>query len=361
MREMISVDLTISRWRGRTKLDLQSDLGLIDSTLQPNAEEFKTYKETLKKVIRGGQRSLLPPPVERRLSRIERGARSTLESLSFQVGGMFGNLMPKENYASFVARLTEQPYDEDYPERGSLRQDYFAMRNIVAEQRDEMAAYIRRSHRNLAVVAWRLSEGLPITDERTAPEDWIEDYLERVIAALPSKQRIYDSFEFDWTMAEIPVPDEAVKQVKLEALARDQARLDRELESLGKQRERLQSRAEYEALREVERARYDAERAQLDKQMAEARLEREKVQRDLQIQKEIGQRTKARIENAITPALDEITSSVRKMLYEATLNSLAAVRSNGKLPPQSSGAIKKLIERANDLNWQSDAQIDTDR
>ncbi|HLY25695.1 MAG TPA: hypothetical protein VKQ72_05105, partial [Aggregatilineales bacterium] len=216
-----------------------------------------------------------------------------------------------------------------------------------------------RSHRNLAVVAWRLSEGLPITDERTAPEDWIEDYLERVIAALPSKQRIYDSFEFDWTMAEIPVPDEAVKQVKLEALARDQARLDRELESLGKQRERLQSRAEYEALREVERARYDAERAQLDKQMAEARLEREKVQRDLQIQKEIGQRTKARIENAITPALDEITSSVRKMLYEATLNSLAAVRSNGKLPPQSSGAIKKLIERANDLNWQSDAQIDT--
>src|SRR5260370_13624607 len=112
VQETVSVDLTISYWRGRTRLDLEADLGLIDCDIASEASEFATYRQALREVVFGGQRGLLPKALQKRLERIERSARSLLADMSFPTRTVFGNLIPKVSYEKFVERLTVLPYDE---------------------------------------------------------------------------------------------------------------------------------------------------------------------------------------------------------------------------------------------------------
>ncbi len=358
LRDMVSVDLTIKRWRGKAQLDVVDAFGFIDAEINPDDPEIKSFLDSVRATISGGKQGLLPPDLQRKLERIERQARDALYDLSFNTNTLFGHLMPKDNYAQFVKALTETRYDPGHPEYGSLRTHYYALRDELVANRDELVKYLRRAYTPLAHVAWRLSQGLAITDAEVAPTQVVEDYLERVTSALPSGQRIYSSFLFDWTVAEIPVPDEAVKQIKLDELEQQKQQIDYQVQELAAARERINSRAERDAALEVARAQYQAEREEADERYLKAQKERDRIERDIKLQREMADKARERIERDISPALEEITSRVRTMLYETTINALAAVEKHKHVPPQTAGALKKLIEQAENLNWTDDQQID---
>lgn len=186
LQEGVIVKVTLRRWRGKARLELDGDLGV------PVNGEGELYKALLDI----GSKLLLPRSIQKELDSIDSAARQNVERFGFKTH--WGTFIPATAYADWKAS------DAEYQAR------YFAVRDQIVAFYDDIIAGQLDEYAEAARVAYkrrnRLQPGQDL-DYRYLPQDqFVEDYMARLRLLIPSKEQIAASFAYEVELAYIPLP-----------------------------------------------------------------------------------------------------------------------------------------------------------
>lgn len=186
LQEGVIVKVTLRRWRGKARLELDGDLGV------PVNGEGQLYKDLLDI----GSKLLLPRTIQKELDSIDSAARQNVERFGFKTH--WGTFIPATAYADWKAS------DAEYQDK------YFAIRDQIVVFYDEIIAGQLDEYAEAARVAFkrrnRLQPGQDL-DYRYLPQDrFVEDYMARLRLLIPTKEQIAASFAYEVELAYIPLP-----------------------------------------------------------------------------------------------------------------------------------------------------------
>lgn len=299
LREMVRVELHISRWSGRCALEL-SDLGL--------------SPQDASALVRLGHRRLLPVIPEDSPFYDEKDKDRTYVDLLIAAEKYARDQLDKYRiWTPFGYVLTPERYKEWRSSNAVAEQH---IRSVVAEivaRWDELLALTLNEYDDLARKAWLRRQKLMSEDELSAAgqaqiDAFVSEFLRRVKASIPPVEK-FQAFRYDVRLTYLPLQD---------ALAEEEA-----------DAERADAKRELERREEAIRARELTGREQI---IAEVWAEvREQARED--IKKAVSQVTRA------------LCSQVRERIVAVAKNLLDAMnRNDGKLPPKSKGSIGNLFE-----------------
>lgn len=186
LQEGVIVKVTLRRWRGKARLELDGDLGV------PVNGEGELYKALLDI----GSKLLLPRSIQKELDSIDSAARQNVERFGFKTH--WGTFIPATAYADWKAS------DAEYQAR------YFAVRDQIVAFYDDIMSKQLDEYAEAARVAYkrrnRLQPGQDL-DYRYLPQDkFVEDYMARLRLLIPTKEQIAASFAYEVELAYIPLP-----------------------------------------------------------------------------------------------------------------------------------------------------------
>lgn len=186
LQEGVIVKVTLRRWRGKARLELDGDLGV------PVNGEGELYRALLDI----GSKLLLPRSIQKELDSIDSAARQNVERFGFKTH--WGTFIPATAYADWKAK------DAEYQEK------YFAVRDQIVAFYDDIIAGQLDEYAEAARVAYkrrnRLQPGQDL-DYRYLPQDkFVEDYMARLRLLIPTKDQIAASFAYEIELAYIPLP-----------------------------------------------------------------------------------------------------------------------------------------------------------
>jgi len=322
MREGIIVALHLRRWRARAKLTF-ADLGL------PVNDDRE--RETFAELLELGDKRLLPARYIKALNSIDSGARKCLDRHSYKT--FWGNFVPVTAYAGWKEQ------NETY------RQRYFQIRDEIVENYDRIvqdlidgyAVAARAAYRRLnALDPQAMSNGeyrAEAPSRACREDDFVDAFMSRIVALIPSRDRIRDSFAYEVELSYVPLPS---------LLAEDLA-----------EAERIQARREMERLEEEMKR---------DSLWREIRLEEEAArerQRLLEaMNRDVVEKARQQKEELIDGFLADLVRQLRGLVYEATTDVLAGIQKQGRLHPRSVVQLKNLVDQVANLNFFGDEEID---
>lgn len=291
LQEGVIVKVTLRRWRGKARLELDGDLGV------PVNGEGELYRALLDI----GSKLLLPRSIQKELDSIDSAARQNVERFGFKTH--WGTFIPATAYADWKAK------DAEYQEK------YFAVRDQIVAFYDDIIAGQLNEYAEAARVAYkrrnRLQPGQDL-DYRYLPQDkFVEDYMARLKALIPTKDQIAASFAYEIELAYIPLPS---------LLAADTERA-----------------AEIAVTGEAERRKLAALEA---------------------MNREVIEQAKAQKELLVDGFLADITRQLRAMIYDAVTAVSDATAKNGYLHPRSMVQLQNLVEQVGRLNFIGDRDAD---
>ncbi len=322
MQEGILVNLHIGRWRAKTRLTW-SDLGIgLD----------KENDKELQKIISLGHKKLLPTAILKELDAIESAARKWLEKKAFRTH--WGFFIPATAYPEWKEK------NEEYRER------YFAARDDLLRNYDQIIQDVLDGYRLAAHGAYdRLKVLHPEHLERFANQKaFVKAFIQGIQAHLQPANFIGNSFYFEIGLRYIPLPS---------LLAEDWAEKQRiEAEATT---ERLQVWAEQELVRDQ----LAAEQAKME---MEVELKRSAVEHKnllmREMHRDVVEQARRQKEEQIDGFLKDVVAQLRNTVYNATIDILAAIKKNNRMPPRSVVQIKNLVNQVNNLNFYGDKEID---
>lgn len=213
MSQGVIVDLSISRWRATAKLTPEL-LGLRFAD--------KSGFDFMRKYINLGKQKLLPPETIREISHIENRARNVLSEHSFDT--VWGRFVP---FTAF----------SDWEESNNRTRDLFMEEaRLLGNRYDEIIDAVRTEYKKMANDVWlRL-----YPDNKCEPtQSFISDFVDKIIAKIPSREDIVSSFSYEVEYFVIPMPSFIANDVaKAEEINRriEMAEFDNELERTTKSR-----------------------------------------------------------------------------------------------------------------------------
>ena len=308
MREGVVVKLHVRRWRAKHRLSAD-DLGL------PRASD-----DLIGDLLELGDKRLLPVDLARKLEAIESAGRKALERSGYTT--FWGTFVPATNFTDWQA------------ENDAHKARYFAARDEIAERYDEIVAELTAAYRGAARAAFRRARALAeeeITREMLIDEAFFVDrFLRRIRALIPSAEEIQRSFDWEEEYTYIPLPSLLAED------AAEKERIERE-----QQRARLEAEMERDELwkeiaikDEADRQRRQMLAAMNDQVVAEARRKKQEL---------------------IDAFLRDLVVQLRTTIYEATTDVLKTMQKNaGKLHPRSVVQLRNLIEQIGSLNFFGD-------
>ncbi len=330
--KLILVDLTVARWRAKTKNEF-SDFGL-------DGKAFSAYT--------AGSRRLLPKRIQDELDLLERLARGLQAKYSFQT--TFGRMMPKARYEEFKKWIEERPAadlrrylhnkEDALPiwKEKSLKERWFDLAEQIALQRDAIVDELVESYKPAISVRWRVENGFAQDADLTPPDEFLEEQARSMTACIPSATEIRESFRLTITPAFIEMPSEAVKEAKLKDLKATEAELNRRLEELGDKKLWADKQIEYQRVQ----------------------AEKERLAMERRITEEVMRAEAAAKKEKISKTLDEIAGALHTELYGLVYESLEYLKDNKKLHPRTAGRIKAVAEQVELLNsgFMGDAELE---
>lgn len=186
LQEGVIVKVTLRRWRGKARLELDGDLGI------PVNGEGELYRALLDI----GSKLLLPRGIQKELDSIDSAARQNVERFGFKTH--WGTFIPATAYAAWKEK------DAEYQER------YFAVRDqiiarygeIIDKQLDEYAEAARVAYKRRN----KLQPGQDLDWRINREDDFVEAYMARLRLLIPTKDQIAASFAYEVELAYIPLP-----------------------------------------------------------------------------------------------------------------------------------------------------------
>lgn len=310
MREGVVVRLHVRRWRAKHRLTAE-DLGL-----PPEDDDL------IGDLLELGDKRLLPADLARGLEAIESAGRKALERCGYAT--YWGVFVPATRFAEWQA------------ENEVHRRRYFAARDEIVAGYDEILAQLTAAYRGAGRAAFRRARALAtedIRDEILTDEIWfVERFVRRILALIPSAADIERSFGWEEEYTYIPLPsllaEDAAEKERIER-ARERERLAAEL-----QRDTLWQEL---AIRdEADRQRRQLLARMNDEVVAEARRKKQEL---------------------IDTFLTDLVVQLRTTIYEATTDVLRTMQKHpGKLHPRSAVQLRGLIEQIGKLNFFGDEE-----
>jgi hypothetical protein len=297
MQEGVMVRVVIRRCRFTAKLEL-SDLGV---TIQ-DARARQAISRTL--VL--GEKRLLPELYMASLSRVESGARRLLAKNSFHTE--LGSFIPVTAYDAWKS------------ETEGCKTRYFALRDEIIDKHEELVEQILAEYKIVARDTYRRIQEVSPDVLTESEEAFVLSYCERIIALIPDKDRILESFGFDI---------ELVDGVK-----------------------RMNELTEEDAASVVPARQVQPE--QLRSQAGARDWQREQMQRDLL------QQAQQKKKSAVDAFLTTIVTHLSSLAYDAMTDVLASMerRDDGKFPPRSIIQLKNLVAQISQLNFYGDQDLE---
>ena len=286
MSQGIIVKISINRWRGIAKLNPE-ELGL-----KFNDNDGVDFME---KYISLGHEQLLPPQVRGEIGFLETKARKNITDYSFDT--VWGRFIP---YSAF---------DVWEKENEIIKNDYFEAARMIGIRYDEIVQIVKEEYRKMAKDVWiRLyhNQGNPT-------ESFIENFVSKIIAKIPSRNDLVASFKYNITYFIIPMPSMIEENI---------------------------SRA-----REIERQRENKE--------IENNIQNETKRR-------ISEQYFKRKQELIDSFLETTVSNLRTHIYElceGVLNNIKQDSTKSDVAKRHLDRIKKMIKKVKLLNFYNDDEI----
>ena len=322
--DLVRVDLDICAWRGTVPI-AAGDLGL---------EESEEFDATLREYLHLGRKRLLPSRYAQERAHIERQARDALRYGSYDTE--LGFLVPKVRWPTLREKLQ------------GLKAQYERLVSEItsAQSYPVICDEIRTVYTKAAVQAWKVRQGLKAVTNATvdapltpaqAQAEFVQDFVVRVLQAIPSPEAIRQKFSFHWTVRYLELPSRVEEELR-------QAELTR-----------LQLQAEAERIEAQLRNQRAADATEQEKQRLELESVRRRLTAEEAVAREVAEKTKAELEARYSRASTLVESALRAMLYDLSVDVLGVVQKHGRLPGASAQRIRTLIERVRFLNYR-DAQ-----
>lgn len=213
MSQGIIVRLSMGRWRAHTKLTPET-LGL--KFAGEDGFDFS------KKYLELGRQKLLPPEVLAEIGVLERRARENLDRYSFYT--VWGSFVP------FTA------FDEWEKKNKVIQDDFLRWAVVLGNRYDEIILSVKQEYKKMAKDVWiRLYPD----DKGGATESFIENFVDKVISKVPTRENIVSRFKYSATYFVIPMPSFVADNIaRAEQIKRQEemAQFDSDLEKQTKQR-----------------------------------------------------------------------------------------------------------------------------
>lgn len=288
MRDGVIAEVTIGRWRGKMRLSPE-DLGL-------PADAIK--EQELSDLLHLGDKLLLPAKTLRRLTALESRARQKLSRSGFETH--WGTFVPVTAYDKFRRELDE------------CERDYYAMRDEIVLNYDDLVEQVRQSYFAAGLVAYdRLRKADPdaMQYNYASRELFAESFSRRILSNVPPVNQIYQSFRFEISLYYIPLPSLVEETVSPATLTPDQAEYQRE-------------------------------------------QERQTMQRDI-VAKAQDQK-----EELIAGFFEDIQNQLNRTVHDVCTDVLSALQKQTKLNNRNVVSLKRLVENVANLNFYRDPDIE---
>lgn len=296
MTKGVIVRLNLSRWRATAPLT-EEDLGI---AFDENSYEF------INRYLRLGSEKLLPPEILSELNLIENRARRCLVKYSFET--VWGYFVP---FSAF------EKWSE---ENEVIQKDFMEAAKQLVNRYDELIDIIRSEYKKLAIDVWKRlypNGGMPT-------ESFITNFVMKIVAKIPSRERILSSFKYDASYLVIPLPS-FIEQDLTEA------------EKIVIERRKIVHRAK-----------------------EEMKLVEKSTEIELKTRKKIADEYAKRKKELINSFLDSTVKSMRSNvaeLCETILRSLSKCNQDTDIRQNQADKIKRMIEKVELLNFHDDTEI----
>ena len=180
MTRGLIIKLTVSRWRAQVKLDFNK-LGL--KFVDQNSMDF------MSKYVNLGTHKLLPPEELTYMETIERKARNNLRNYSFDT--LWGRFVPMT------------AFDEWKTNNDKIYEDFKQCALSFINRYDSIIDVVKEDYRNMAKDVWAR---LYPEDKYGATDSFMSNFVEEVIAKIPSKEEILNTFKYEMVYISIPMP-----------------------------------------------------------------------------------------------------------------------------------------------------------
>jgi hypothetical protein len=205
-----------------------------------------------------------------------------------------------------------------YPEwkKGNeeFKEKYFALRDEIFDNYDDIKQHLQNEYGNMARVAYR--RAVTLNEYSGTEVEFIQKFVSAVISMLPGPERIYDSFGYEFEVRYIPLPSEIEQDLAKAEKIREELKMTK-----------AEDAAKLRAIMEMN--------ADVVKQAAE-------------------QKTKL-----IDTFLTDLSKQLRSQIYDVVTDVLASLENNdGRLIGKSSGQLGNLIKSVSALNFYGDSDIE---
>jgi len=319
MREGVIVEVHIRRWRAHAALSF-ADLGV----------PVKAQNE----LLRLGDKFLFPARFRKAADSLDAAARGYLAGHTSKTH--WGQFLSAPDYAEVMAKLKE--YQAHYLD---IARDINACYDEAVNE--TLAAYREEAHK----IYKRLKRLTVERDERralAAEVQFVDEFVERIRALIPSRKEIVDSFGFEIELGYIPLPS---------LLSEDEAQADRVRAKREAELRKEQSAQELRDMKHEQKRR--AERMSMDIQKA-ALLKREEMLADMN--HEVVEAARNQKQQLIDGFMRDIASGTRQLFYKAITDVLGAIKRNRKMHPRSVVQLKNVVAQlGGSAEWCSDKDI----
>lgn len=213
MSQGVIAKLSINFWRANSRLTPEI-LGLKFAD-----EEGFNFSQ---KYLQLGTQKLLPPEILSAINILDRRARETLDNYSFET--VWGRFVP------FTA------FDEWERENGIIQRDFLQQAVILGNKYDEIVHSVKEEYKKMAKDVW---VRLYPEDKYGATPSFIENFVDKTVAKIPSREDVVSSFKYSATYFIIPMPSFVADNIaKAEQIKRREeiAQFESDLEKQTKQR-----------------------------------------------------------------------------------------------------------------------------
>ncbi|MFX4261263.1 DUF3150 domain-containing protein [Pelotomaculum propionicicum] len=311
---------------GRTRFTVK--LKPQDVGLDPDNE---SHKDFISRYLALGNKLLLPAEILRKLDRIDKQIRRTIDE-EFGIPTMAGSFVPFKSIEAMKEKIE------------TLKQDYFAVRDEILEDYERIKQNTELAYQLYAIEAYRLIRKDPMyepTDEE------ISMFVRSTMAYFPTKEQIYSSFYVNLSVGTVETT---------EFLAAQESRL-----RLIKERE-----ASYkEELRIIERKLTEDSRVQEEHERQRLLIEKERVKTKL-LEEQSKQKA---IEEAIAIKRDEylprmeqmfadLAGAVHGIIFDVVNKVTESIKLKGNLERGDTMNLKSLVDKVKNLAITPDPEVE---